>query len=127
MQPETPEVVVQRQLEAYNARDLDAWAATDAVNAEQFEYPSTRLASGRDNIRARMIARFTEPNLHAELINRIVMGQLVVDHERITRTFPEGPGTIELIALFEVVDGKIVRALFRFGDKVLSPMVGGSR
>lgn len=113
------QAVVQRQLDAYNARDLEAWAATYAPNAEQFEYPTTRLAAGRDNIRARMVTRFAEPNLHAVLISRIAMGQLVVDHERITRTFPEGTGSIELMAIYEVVDGKIVRATFRFGDRVL--------
>ncbi len=121
MQNETAEAVVQRQLDAYNAKDLDAWAATYAPNAEQVEYPNTRLAVGRDNIRARMTARFNEPNLHAALVSRIVMGQLVADHEKITRNFAEGRGTIELFALYEVVDGKIVRALIRFGEKVIDP------
>ncbi len=33
----SPEVVVQRQLDAYNAKDLDAWLSTFAEDAKQFE------------------------------------------------------------------------------------------
>ena len=35
-----PATLVQRQLDAYNARDLDAILATYADDAEQFEHPS---------------------------------------------------------------------------------------
>ena len=48
----------------------------------------------------------------------MVMGSFVVDHERIARTFPEGTGTIELIATYEVIDGKIAKAWFLSGLKV---------
>jgi len=33
----SPEVVIQRQLDAYNAHDLEAWLATYAEDAQQFE------------------------------------------------------------------------------------------
>jgi hypothetical protein len=68
----------------------------------------------------RFAIRFTEPNLHATLLHRIVLGQVVIDHERIARTFPEGAGKIELVAMYEVRDGLIVRATFLFGAKVLN-------
>jgi hypothetical protein len=45
----------------------------------------------------------------------------VVDHERITRTFAEGPGTIELLITYEVVDGKIINAWLLPGPKTLDP------
>jgi hypothetical protein len=48
------------------------------------------------------------------------MGKMVIDHERVTRTFPEGPGTIELIAIYEVQNGKIAKAWFIFGPRQLS-------
>src|SRR5688500_15871066 len=102
-----PEAVVQRQLDAYNARDVDALLATYAEDAQQFEYPATLLATGRTEMRKRFVARFAEPNLHATLLHRIVLGQVVIDHERIARTFPEGAGTIELVAIYEVRDGLI--------------------
>jgi hypothetical protein len=114
-----PESVVQRQLDAYNARDVDALMATYADDAQQFEYPATLLTSGAAQLRERITARFREPNLHARLIRRIVMGQVVIDHEEVTRTFPEGTGTLELVAIYEVRDGRIATARFISGPKTL--------
>lgn len=114
-----PESVVQRQLDAYNARDIDALVATYADDAQQFEYPATLLTSGSAQLRERIMARFREPNLHARLIRRTVMGQVVIDHEEVTRTFPEGTGRIELVAIYEVCDGRIATARFISGRKTL--------
>ncbi len=53
------------------------------------------------------------------LVQRIVMGNVVIDHEKVTRTFPEGKGQIELVAIYEVQKGKIAKAWFIFGAKTL--------
>ena len=111
--------VVQRQLDAYNARDVDAILATYAEDAQQFEHPAKLMASGTAELRERFVARFKEPNLHAQLLNRTVMGPIVIDHEEVTRTFPEGPGKIQLIAIYEVQAGKIAKAWFMSGPKTL--------
>ena len=34
----------------------------------------------------------------------------VIDHERVTRTFPDGPGSVELVMIYEVQNEKIARA-----------------
>ena len=104
--------VVQRQFDAYNARDVDAILATYAEDAQQFEHPAKLLARGTSELRERFAARFKEPNLHAQLLNRTVMGPIVIDHEEVTRTFPEGPSKIQLIAIYEVQAGKIAKAWF---------------
>jgi hypothetical protein len=114
-----PEAVVQKQLDAYNAKDIDALLATHAEAAQQFEHPSTLLASGVAQMRERFLTRFKEPNLHALLLNRTVMGNIVIDHEKVTRTFPEGPGHIQLIAIYEVQHARIAKAWFLFGPKTL--------
>lgn len=114
-----PETVVQRQLDAYNAHDVEALAATYAENAQQFEHPSTLLASGLANLRQRWIARFEDPLLRAHLLKRTVMGRIVVDHESVRSTFPEGPGERELLAIYEVQEGKIARAWFILGAQTL--------
>ena len=115
----TPEAVVQKQLESYNSKNLEAWLATYAEDAKQFEHPGKLLASGHAEIRARAVARFQEPNLHAKLMQRSVMGHIIIDHETVTRTFPEGPGRIELVCIYEVRDGKIQTASFINGAKSL--------
>ena len=58
-------------------------------------------------MRPRFAARFQEPDLHARLLQRAVMGNIVIDHEEVSRTFPEGPGRVDLVAIYEVVDGLI--------------------
>ena len=105
-----PADVVQRQLDAFNARDLEALLATYADDAEVFEHPSKLLAKGSAALRERYTARFQEPNLYAALLSRAVMGQIVVDHEDVRRTFPEGAGKIQLLMIYEVRNGKIGKA-----------------
>jgi hypothetical protein len=119
--PHTPEIVIQHQLDAYNARDLDALLATYAEDAQQFEHPGKLVASGHAQIRERMAVRFQEPNLHARLIKRAVMGNVVIDHEDVSRTFPEGTGRVELVAIYEVREGKIRTASIVVGAKTLDP------
>ncbi len=116
-----PEAVVQRQLEAYNARDIDALMATYTDDVEHFEFPATLFASGAKQVRERLAVRLQEPNLHAKLVNRIVMGNLVIDHEQITRTFPEGTGSVEMVAMYEVRGDTIAKAWIRVGEKTLDP------
>lgn len=115
-----PDDVVQRQLDAYNARDLDAWLATYHPDAEQFALHGPLLARGRKALAARMRVRFAEPDLHATLLSRAVMGNVVVDHERVARNFPEGPGSIEMLCVYEVAGAVIVRASFAVGPPVLT-------
>ena len=114
-----PAAVVQRQLDAYNARDLDALLATYAPHARQFTHPATLLASGAAEMRERMAQRFDEPDLHARLLQRVVMGNIVIDHEEVTRTFPEGRGRVDMVVIYEVADGKIQSASVQVSNKRL--------
>jgi putative hydrolase of HD superfamily len=44
---------------------------------------------------------------------------MVADLELIERTFPEGVGSIEMLCVYEVVEGRILRATFATGEKKL--------
>ena len=114
-----PASVVQRQLEAYNARDIDALLAVYAADAQMFEHPATLLATGTAALRERFLARFQEPNLYAALLNRTVMDHIVVDQEVVSRTFPEGPGKIRCLMIYEVRHGQIAKAWSIAGRKTL--------
>src|SRR3954466_128638 len=114
-----PEAVVQCQLDAYNARDIEALIAAYSEDAELFEHPSKLVGSGTAQLLERFTARFKEPNLHARLQKRIVMGNYVIDHEVVTRTFPEGPGTLECVMIYEVRNGRIAKAWSMAGPKAL--------
>ncbi|MCE9521126.1 MAG: nuclear transport factor 2 family protein [Alphaproteobacteria bacterium] len=110
-----PEAVVARQLAAYNARDIDAFMATWRNDALYFEHPSTLLASGAEEIRARHVVRFAEPDLNGRLVARLSVGTMVVDREIVTRNFPDGIGEVDVIAIYEVDGDKIAKAWFKMG------------
>lgn len=110
-------IPVARQLEAYNAKDIDAFMACWAPGCEYHAFPGTLLARGTDAIRARHVERFREPDLFGRLDSRVVMGNLVVDRETVRRTFPDGPGEIDVLAIYEVADGVIHRAWFAMGER----------
>jgi hypothetical protein len=104
------ETIVQRQLEAYNARDLEAFLACYADDAKLWRAPSTLTESGKEALRARYKRRFDgAPSLHAEIVRRIAFDRFVVDHERVTGV-PEG--VLETVVTYEVVGGRIVNAWF---------------
>ncbi|MEJ6003607.1 hypothetical protein [Paucibacter soli] len=46
--PTSPAELIQRQLEAYNARNMDAWLATYAPQARQYLYLATSVAEGHE-------------------------------------------------------------------------------
>ncbi len=90
-----------------------------AEDAEYYEHPATLLAKGVQEIRDRHVIRFGEAHLHGKLINRVVIGNKVIDYEIVTRDFSEGLGSVEVVAIYEVVDGKIAKAWFIMGNKTL--------
>ncbi len=114
-----PAAVVQAQLDAYNAKDIDALLATYAPDARQFTLHGPLLAQGLEALRARFVSRFAEPDLHARLVTRSVVGNVVTDVEIVTRNFPEGLGTVELLCIYEIVDGRIQTASFATGATTL--------
>lgn len=119
MQTKTPLTVVQAQLDAYNAKNIEALLETYASDAEQYTLHGELLAKGHEQLRARFLVRFQEPNLHARLLSRIVVGNVITDAELITRNFPEGPGSLEMLCIYEVVAGCIQIASFALGQMTL--------
>lgn len=115
--------LIQRQLDAYNAKDIDGWLSTYAKDAKQFNLHGECLATGHAEMRKRIAVRFEEPDLNARLLSRIVMENVVVDHEVITRNFPEGKDEIEMLCVYEIAGGLIKTASFSVGQ----PNVYGSQ
>ncbi|WP_418136607.1 nuclear transport factor 2 family protein [Agrobacterium sp. El2ro-1b] len=110
------ELPVQKQLEAYNARDIDAFMAWWADDCQYYAFPATLLAGNAAEIRVRHIERFKEPDLYGELLTRVIVGNVVIDHETVTRNFPEGKGEVDVACIYEVENGRIVKAWFKIGE-----------
>lgn len=102
---------VQRQLDAYNARDLAAFVAQYAEDVRVYRMPATEPALVGRAALADYYARnrFNIPTLHAELVNRMAFGNKVIDQELITGI---GPGPVGAAAVYEVRDGLIAAVWF---------------
>lgn len=106
-----PVEVAQAQLDAYNAQDIDAFAAVFAVKAEVYMNLGDTVPAmlGREAIHQSYGAMFAaNPNNKSTLIGRMVQGNFVFDHEHITgRDKP-----LQIMAIYEVEQGEIVRCWF---------------
>jgi len=98
----TPADLVQRQLDAYNAHDLEAFSACFAEDVRIHRMPDPAPALvGREALRAYYAAhRFSIPGLRAELRGRIAMGAVVIDHEHVHGL---GDAPMEVAAVYRVV------------------------
>lgn len=102
----TPLQVIESQFAAYNERDLTAFIAHFADDIKVYRMPALTAAIEGKAALADFYAseRFNRPALRAELINRIVNGSRVFDHERI---WGVADTPLEVVAVFEVRDGRI--------------------
>lgn len=106
---ESPEAVVQRQLNAYNARNLDAFIDTYSDDVELYDFPATLRTKGKEAMRKRYEGLFKEVfNLHAEIESRMVMENKIIDKEKVR----VGNRYIHAVAVYEVEKGKIRKVTF---------------
>lgn len=100
------EQLVQRQFDAYNARDLAAFVACYSDNVQVFRPPAPQpTLSGKAAFAAfYQTQRFNRPQLHATLVNRMVLVHTVIDHERIDGI---GDTPVEMAVVYLVQDGLI--------------------
>ena len=106
----TPECLIQRQLDAYNAKNMDAWLATYAEDAKQFALGGEPLVAGQAAIRARTAPRFSEPNLFAKLPSRTVIGNVVIEKHALFRQLLDG----QWLHLFQLDATSATKAIARY-------------
>ncbi len=105
---ETPEQIVQRQVNAYNHHDAEVFAETYAADAVVVR-PNAHPLRSRHAIGTTYRQAFLQnPKLHAEILARNVSGNVVVDKERVTG-FADGR-VVEATVTYHVRDGSIARA-----------------
>ena len=107
----TPADIVQRQLDAYNARDLERFVDCFSDDVRLYRMPAqTPSTVGKAALRAFYAEhRFPIATLRAELLNRIALGDKVADHERIHGL---GEQPVEVMAVYQVEDGAIANVWF---------------
>jgi hypothetical protein len=101
-----PAAVFLRQVDAFNARRLEDFLATYAADAEVHGLDVGHVVVGHAALRPVYARRFGQRPLHCEVLQLEVLGERwAVAHERVTSP----GGASDLVAIFEVVDGLIVR------------------
>jgi len=106
---DTPEDLAQRQLNAYNLRDIEGFLEPYAEDVEVYTYPNTLLYKGKETMRNTYTQMFDNtPNLHCELKGRISQGNIVMDKERVQF----GDQILEAIAIYHIENNKIKKVYF---------------
>jgi len=108
---EATEDAVERQVRAYNERNLEEFLACYAEDVVVEDGDGAILMSGREEMRERYGRLFaSSPDLHGEIVTRIRIGSYVVDEERITGR-PDGE--LHAVAIYRLDgDGLIDRVRF---------------
>ncbi len=112
--PFDPAGFAQRQLDAYNVRDLERFIDeyTDDVVAYRLGSAEPLLSGKAAFAEHYRKNRFTLPALRAELVNRMVLGNKVIDHERV---FGVEPAPLDVAVIYEVTPAGICKVWFISG------------
>jgi imidazolonepropionase-like amidohydrolase len=106
---ETPTALAQRQLNAYNVRNIEAFLEPYADDVEIYTYPDKLENKGKAEMRKIYSDMFERtPDLHCELLSRIVQGNIVIDKERVQF----GKNIIEAVAIYHIENNKIKKVYF---------------
>ncbi len=98
---------VERQVDAYNRRDIDAFLSCYALDTVIEDATGTVIVQGHDAMRAAYSELFRRsPNLRAEIATRICVGEYVVDEERI-KGRRGSTEEIRVVAVYHVAAGVI--------------------
>ena len=113
-----PEQVVQRQLEAYNRHDLEAFAATYSDDVEILRHPGIVEFKGKAALKAGYGPLFERVKPKARVPHRTVLGDRIADVEAITIA---GTEHCCALAIYEVKDGLIRRVDLIASDDFMKP------
>jgi hypothetical protein len=108
---EIAEKLAQEQLDAYNNRNIEAFLKPYADNVKVFNFPNEFQYEGKENMRSRYQNMFANsPDLHCNLVKRMVMGNTVIDQEEVIRK--KGDPVFHAIAIYKIIEGKIAEVYF---------------
>ncbi len=80
----TPEQLVQRQVNAYNDRNIETFMDTYSVDIKIYNFPEKLLFEGKEEMRKRYKNMFDKVlNLYCEIKNRLILGNKVLDQEHV--------------------------------------------
>jgi hypothetical protein len=104
----SPAGAVARQIELFNAHDLEGFLGLFAEEVEVSAIPGPAAPTGKAKLRELYAARFkANPDLHASATSQMVSGDFVIQKEKISGRV--GKPALEALVIYQVKAGKIVR------------------
>ena len=101
----SPLKIVDRQLQAYNQGNIDAFVSTYAKDIKVYSFGSGIMISGERDLRENYSDLFKNGGVHCIIEKRMTMGNVVIDYEVISG----GAVTARALAVYEVEEGLINR------------------
>ncbi|WP_425393072.1 nuclear transport factor 2 family protein [Ekhidna sp.] len=107
---QTPKELANEQLEAYNARDIEAFLVPYSDSVKVYNEKRELLYQGKETMRVQYGNMFARtPDLNCNLLNRIAVNNTVIEHEEVS--FGEGR-KIYAIVMYKVTEGRIQEVHF---------------
>ena len=105
----TSEQIVQKNLEFYNQRNIVGFMSLLAPNIKVVNFgESQAIVEGLEDVGTFYGQLFdSSPELHSDILKRIVIGNKVIDHEHIVGR-NGSPEVVELVLIYEVEADEIV-------------------
>lgn len=107
---DSPIDLVERQLKAYNAKNIEEFLEPYAEDVELYEFPDKMVSKGKDAMRKDYEGMFKNiANLHCDIVGRIVQGNIIIDKESISGM---GKNKFEATAIYHIEKNKIKKVYF---------------
>jgi len=108
--------VVDAQVEAYRAKDVERFLACYAEDASVVLFDGTPMFADRKAMREQYGKLFAaSPDLQLTIANRVTAGEFVVDEEHVSGVhFGDMPTEMTALSVYRVTDGKISRLMLLF-------------
>jgi len=118
----TPSEVVEKQVIAFNGKDLPAFLTLFSDDICVYDMPHAKPKFvGKAAFSEAYAKPFANGGLQAEILSRMVVGNKVVDHERVHGLLPE---PYDVVSVYEVHQGQIRTMWFFKSNDVSSPPSG---
>lgn len=109
------EKLIEEQLNYYNMHDLDGFLSTYSPSIKIYNLEDHSLIlEGTDALKERYKERFSHLKVHADIVNRMIIGNKVIDHEHVSNALSEE--ITKAIAIYEVKNELISTVWFLYEE-----------
>ena len=106
--PTENEQLIDKLVECYNSHNARGFADCFAENVKTYEHPNILSQNSREEIFETYEKVFAlRPNNSTTVVHRIIIGNRIIDHEKVNREINDEP--FDAIAIYEIENNLIQR------------------